>query len=151
LVPVLVVAGTVSCGVDAVMVGDPCAPDGDQACRTTTVALYCRDGHWFERDCWVECRYLGYEVGSCGVHSGTGDDTCFCGPGEDWEREPGEPCDHEGDQSCFGRQELRVCVDGRIDQVDCAVACAGRVSSACAYDPERGDESCVCCDAATCP
>jgi hypothetical protein len=38
-----------------------------------------------------------------------------------------------------------------VTAVDCAAACAGRVSSTCDYDPARGDDSCICCDTPACP
>jgi hypothetical protein len=138
-----------ACEVDPVQVGELCDDEGDNFCRTPTVALYCSNGHWFERDCWMECRFLGYEVGSCGLHSHYGDETCFCAPGEEWS--VGEACDHEGDQSCYSAQMLRVCLDGQVREIDCRAACAGRTSSFCGYDPERGDDSCICCDTPSCP
>jgi hypothetical protein len=138
-----------SCDVDPVQPGEKCSDEGDQLCRTPTVALYCSQGHWFERDCWVECRYLGYEVGSCGLHSHYGDETCFCAPGERWA--VGAACTHEGDQSCYGVQSLRICLDGLVREIDCNTACAGHRSSFCGYDAARGDDSCICCDTATCP
>jgi len=144
-----------SCDVDPVQPGEVCPDDGEQTCRTATVALYCSQGHWFERDCWVECRYMGFEVGSCGLNSQTGDETCFCAPDEVWayydEGGIGAACEHEGNQLCYGSQELRVCIDGHVRKVDCADACAGSVSSFCGFDPERGDDSCICCDGPTCP
>ena len=138
-----------ACEVDPVQVGETCDDEGDELCRTPTVALYCSHGHWFERDCWIECRFLGYEVGSCGLHSHYGDETCFCAPGDDWD--VGRACDHEGDQSCYSAQLLRVCLDGQVREVDCRAACAGHLSSFCGYDPARRDDSCICCDTASCP
>ena len=138
-----------ACEVDPMQAGQACDNEQKQVCRTPTVAMYCRDGHWFERDCWVECRYLGYEVGSCGLHSHYGADSCFCAPDEDWAE--GAACEHEQNTSCFASQTLRVCLDGLVREVDCRAACAGSVSSFCGYDPTRGDDSCICCDTPTCP
>jgi hypothetical protein len=135
--------------VDPVQPGETCERNGDTTCRTPTVALYCKQGHWFERDCWTECRYLGYEVGSCGLHSSYGGDTCFCAPHEEWT--VGAACGHEGNQSCYSEQELRVCADGQVREVNCRDACAGHTSSFCGYDAMRGDDSCICCDTADCP
>jgi hypothetical protein len=145
----LALAGA-SCTVDPVQPGEACDHEGDEMCRSDSTALYCKDGHWFARDCWVECRYLGYEVGSCGLHSHYGDDTCFCAPGETWTL--GAACSHEGDQSCFDTQTLRVCLDGQVREVNCRDACGtAHASSFCGYDSSRGDDSCICCDTAVCP
>jgi len=144
-----------ACQVDPIQAGQTCDHEREQVCRTSTVALYCRDGHWFERDCWVECKYLGYEVGSCSLHSYYGADSCFCAPDEVWAYNPetgiGAACEHEGNTSCFSDQTLRLCLDGFVREVDCRAACAGSVSSFCGYDPTRGDDSCICCESAICP
>ncbi|MBN1770908.1 MAG: hypothetical protein JXB32_06605 [Deltaproteobacteria bacterium] len=138
-----------ACTVDPVQPGEECEDEGDQLCRTQQVALFCRDGHWQERDCWVECKYLGYEVGSCGLHSRYGDDTCLCAPDAQWN--VGEACTHEGDQECMSTRTLRICLAGIVSEIECANACAGSASSFCGYDPLLGDDSCLCCDTATCP
>ncbi len=148
ILTVALFAAGVGCVVDAVHAGDPCGAERDLFCRTRTVAFYCGQGHWLERDCWAECRRLGYEVGSCGVHSGSGDLSCMCGPVGRWT--PDEPCAHEGDQACWGDRTLRACIDGRVRVVDCGAVCGGS-PSVCTYDPERRDESCVCCETAPCP
>lgn len=144
-----------ACDFDAVQPGETCEDNGDEVCRTPTVALYCAHGHWFERDCWVECKYLGFEVGSCGINSQTGDDTCFCAPDEVWTYDEatgvGAACENEGNQLCYDTRTLRVCLDGQVRKVDCAAACAGHASSFCGYDSARSDDSCICCDTPTCP
>jgi hypothetical protein len=147
----LLAAGTslAACSVDTIRVGDPCDDDRDQMCDSPTSLLYCRSGHWFERDCWSECRYAGYEVGSCELHSRFADETCICAPGEVWGL--GAACAREGDAQCYGPQVLRICIDGAVREIDCVPACAGRGGAACAYDSAVGDDSCVCCDTADCP
>ncbi len=144
-----------ACGVDPIQAGQTCDDEKQQVCRTSSIAMYCRDGHWFERDCWVECRYLGFEVGSCGLHSHYGADTCMCAPDEVWAYNEdtgiGAECEHEGNQSCFSAQTLRFCLDGTVRQIDCRDACGTGRSSFCGYDPVRGDDSCICCDGPTCP
>jgi hypothetical protein len=145
----VVAALPTACAVEPVQPGDPCEVAGDDMCRTSTVAMECIDGHWAERDCWVECARLDYEVGYCDLNSLTGENSCFCTPGARWAVDG--TCSHEGDQSCWRDDTLRVCVAGRVSEVDCSVACAGHASYACGYDPALGDDSCLCCDTPDCP
>ncbi|MFO0744688.1 MAG: hypothetical protein U1F43_03305 [Myxococcota bacterium] len=108
---------------------------------------YC-DGSTLETwSCDDVCRSQGFDYSTgCGFDAGTNGDTCFCDVNG-----AGQSCPIDG-PTCSGSNTVDSCdAYGNVTTWNCDALCQDQgfdYSQGCAYEPNSGEDACLCADAA---